>query len=196
MVTKTKRYTVEEFEAFIELPENDDKILEFISGEIYEVPSNPYVSVVAGLILTFINIYLMENRIGYVSGADGGYKIGGERFAPDVAFTSFAKQEQPDKKGYNTNPPDLAVEVISNPSSKTELTQLRRKITSYLAGGVIVWIIDPDAKTLEVHQPGEKPQVHDENSTVEGGAVLPGFKMAIKDIFPKPPKKQTSSEDA
>lgn len=189
MVVEVKRYTVEEFDEFVELPENDDKILEFIAGEVYEVPSNPYVSAIAIKIATLITIYLTENNLGYITGADGGYKIGGERFAPDVAFISYAKQEELTKKGYNDGPPDLAVEVISNPSSAQELVQLRRKITSYLAAGVAVWIVDYKAKTVEIHQIGEQTKVIDENGTVDAGDVLPGFKMAVKDIFPQFPKR-------
>ncbi|MDX1993161.1 MAG: hypothetical protein SF029_12280 [bacterium] len=36
MVIETRRMTAEEFDIFAELPENNDKLLEFINGEIVE----------------------------------------------------------------------------------------------------------------------------------------------------------------
>ena len=47
---------IQDFEAFTKLPENSEKIFELIDGEIFEVPSNPYVSVIASRIIGFILI--------------------------------------------------------------------------------------------------------------------------------------------
>lgn len=44
-----KPMTVEEFDQFANLPENSDRILEYIGGEIVEVPSHPYASKVDGI---------------------------------------------------------------------------------------------------------------------------------------------------
>ncbi|MCL4238052.1 MAG: hypothetical protein KJ047_07355 [Anaerolineae bacterium] len=47
MAVQERRYTVAEFELFIELPENADKLFEYIGGETVEVASNTYASAVA-----------------------------------------------------------------------------------------------------------------------------------------------------
>ena len=44
MVLEISRLTVKQFDEFAALPENDDKLFEFIGGEVVEVPSNPYAS--------------------------------------------------------------------------------------------------------------------------------------------------------
>ncbi|MEJ5197516.1 MAG: SdrD B-like domain-containing protein, partial [Anaerolineae bacterium] len=48
-----------------------------------------------------------------VTGADGGYRVGDERYIPDVAFVSQSRQPAPSRDAYNAIAPDLAVEVLS-----------------------------------------------------------------------------------
>ena len=177
-----RTYTVAEFDEFVQLPENDDKLFEYIGGEIFEVPSNPFVSKIAGLILTYINLYLFKNDIGHATGEAGGYEISGERYAPDVAFISYDKQPELAKDGYNPNPPDLAVEVISS-DSKAENEQMTIKLSNYLAAGVVVWIVRPEKKMVEVHQLGKPVRIVQEKDTLDGGNVLPGLTIKLSDIF-------------
>ncbi len=186
MVTRIRRQmTAAEFEAYIALPENSERRFELIGGEIVEVPSNPFVSEIAMRISIFIGMYLLQHAIkGRLTGEAGGYMVNGERYAPDVAYISYARQPQLAQKGYNPNPPELAVEVISDPTSQDEQTTLRRKITNYLQAGVIVWVVNPYARFVEVHHPEKPLHVLDEGDTLTGDEVLPGFTLAVKDIFP------------
>ena len=72
--------TTDEFAAFVQRRENLDKRFELIDGEIVDVPSNPYVSVVAGMILYAIRHWLIaQGRAGYVAGADGGFVASADR---------------------------------------------------------------------------------------------------------------------
>ena len=192
MVASVKqKMSAEAFDQFVQRPENAEKILELIAGEVFEVPSNPYVSEIANLIAFFIRLFLVENKIaGHVTGEAGGYMVGGERYAPDVAYISYARQAELARSGYNPNPPELAVEVISDPENWEEHRQLRIKLSSYLAAGVLVWVVNPEDQLVEVHQVGQSALVVDASGTLTGGEVLPGLKLAVKDIFPTPPKTQ------
>lgn len=180
-----QRMTVVQFEAFINQPENSDIRFELISGEVFQVPSNPFVSKIAAKILTFIGMYLLKNDIGHVTGEAGGYIVGGNRYAPDVAFISYVRQPELATDGYNPNPPELAIEVISDPDNPEEQRTLRLKLTSYLAVGVIVWIVNPFDKTVEVHEVGKSALVLDENGTLTAPDILPEFELAIAAIFPQ-----------
>lgn len=173
--------TLAEFEQFINLPENADKLFEYVGGEIVEVPSNPLSSKLAILVAgAFLN-YLQHNDIGHVTGEAGGYRVFGERYAPDVAFISYARQPQlPYDQQYNPNPPELAVEVIS-PSDSPEA--LRIKIANYLAAGTIVWVFNRVARNVEVYAPGQPVRIVELDGILDGGDVLPGFRLAVKDIF-------------
>lgn len=174
---------VNEFEILINSPENIDKIFELVGGEAVEKVPSPYHSAIAGEICYFIKLHLKQNHIeGHVTGEAGGYKIGGERYAPDVAYMPATKQPQLDKDGYNSVPPDLAVEVVSS-DSKAELDKLRIKITNYLYVGTTVWVVKPEDKRIEVHQSGQPVTIYRAQDTLDGDDVLPDFKMKLSDVF-------------
>lgn len=184
MVLQTQFVTAEQFDEFIQRPDLGDVIYELIGGEIVEVPSNTFVSEVAQLIGFFIRLFIRENEIaGHVTGADGGFMVGGERFAPDVAYVSKARQPELAQQGYNPNPPELAVEVISDENNMEEQRNLRRKLASYLAVGTVVWIVYPFSKLVDVHVPGQATRTLGLDDSLDGGEILPGFSLAVKDIF-------------
>ncbi len=188
MVVQIKRETAADFDQFVELPENADKLFEYIGGEIVEVPSNLYASLISARILGFIFMFLLQHDLGYVSGEAGGYMVSGERYAPDVGFISKAKGAVA-QRGYNPNPPDLAVEV-DFPSTDASRDTLRIKIANFLAAGTMVWVVAAEVKHVEIYLPGEPVKVVGIDGTLDGGDVLPGFTLAVKDIFPAdPPNK-------
>jgi Uma2 family endonuclease len=182
MAVQTQQYTVEEFDQMVMLPENTDRRLEYIGGEIVEMVSNNYSSEVAARILGYIFAYLLQNNIGRVTGADGGYQIAGERYIPDVAFISKAKQPEPSHDAYNPNAPDLAVEVLS---SSDKADDIRIKIANYLAACTLLWVVEPESKTVEIYVTGQKGQRARVGDTLNGGDVLPDFTLAVKDLFPE-----------
>ncbi len=178
-----QKMTVIEFDEWAER-QTTDLPYELISGEIFEkMPSNGYFSLIAGHISGFLFMYLRQNKIGYLTGEAGGYKVGDDRYAPDVAFVSYARQAKVDKKGYNTVSPDLAVEVISDSANRKEMKALRLKVTGYLNAGTVVWLVDPEDQTVEIHQMGQNPQVLGINDVLEAPTVLPNFKLPVRDIF-------------
>lgn len=182
MVFATKpRITAEEFEAFDQLPENAEKKLELIGGEIVEVPSNPYASEIASLINWALVSYIKQNPIGRVTGEQGGYMVSGERYAPDVAFISKARQPELVRKGYYPQPPDLAVEVISSPEEEKHLPV---KIGNYLAAGTQVWVVFPESQTVQVYAPAQPVKILTITDTLDAPTLLPKFALAVKDIFP------------
>jgi Uma2 family endonuclease len=182
MTIQERIYTVDEFEAFTELTENADSLFEFIGGEIVEVPSNPLVSKLAMIIGAAILAFVQKHKLGHVTGEAGGYVVSGERYAPDVAFISYEKQPELASQGYNPNPPDLAVEIISSNRSD-ERDKLRIKITNYLAVGTVVWVVKPENKQVEVHVSGAAVMIYREKDTISGGTVLSGFELKVADIF-------------
>jgi Uma2 family endonuclease len=183
MAVTTQPITVAEFERLAAQPQNADRRLEFVGGEISEVVSNSYSSLVANKISFFIQLHLMQKGLaGYVTGADGGYQIGDERYLPDVAFISKARQPQPSHETYNPLAPDLAVEVLS-PSDQPDV--MRLKLANYLAAGVVVWVVNPEARTVEVYTPGKRAYRLGVDDTLDGGDVLPGLALPVKDFFPE-----------
>jgi Uma2 family endonuclease len=182
MVISTRRMTVEAFDEWVFRPENRERNFEYIGGEIFEVVSHPRSSKLGARMITFLGIYLLKNDIGHLTGADGGYRVVGERYIPDVGFISYAKQlELLAVEGYNPAPPDLAIEVLS-PTNDDDL--MRVKVGNYLAAGTLTWVIDPEKQLVEVYRSGKPVEVLNIEGTLSGDDVLPGFTLAVKDIFP------------
>jgi Uma2 family endonuclease len=182
MAMERQGTTAAEFDQFALLPENEQKILELIGGEIYEVPSNAYASQLSALFVYFLLAFVKPRNLGHVTTEAGGYMVAGERYAPDAAYISRTKQPELAREGYNPNPPDLVVEV-DYPSTYESQRQLLIKISNYMAAGTVVWVARPDSKTVAVYIPGEPVKLLDIEDTLEGGDVLPGFILALKDVF-------------
>jgi Uma2 family endonuclease len=180
MVIADRTFTVEEFEQFILLPQHGDTMFELIDGKVYPVVSNNRSSRIAMSLGIIVGGYIKANKLGYVTGADGGYVVAGEHLIPDMAFMSKARQPQPSREAYNPLAPDLAIEVLSPTDDDANV---RLKLTSYLNAGTTVWIVDPDAETVEVYVPKQQPTKLSIKDTLYGSDVLPGFEIAVRDIF-------------
>lgn len=184
MVIETRHaLSLEEFDRLVDLPENADRLFEYIDGEAVEVPSNPFASMLAMRISIKIGIYLESNDIGFLTGADGGYVVNGERYAPDVAYIAYQKQKQLAHKGYNPTPPDLVAEVISDPTNRQELDDLEKKLANYMTAGTIVWVFDWSKKQVEIHTPGEPKRTVGADATLTAESVLPGFALKVSDVL-------------
>lgn len=180
MVTPIRQtISLYEFETFIK--QNPDADYEYIAGKISRVVSNNYSSVVAMFIGGLISVHVYQNNLGYVTGADGGYVIGNERYIPDVGFISHSRQPEPSQEAYNPNPPDLSIEVVS-PTDEEKL--IRLKVASYLASHVTVWVIDPIAKQVEIYQPNKPPHILSGNDTLSDEKILPNFVVEVQKLFP------------
>jgi Uma2 family endonuclease len=77
--------------------------------------------------------------------------------------------------------PDLAVEVLSE--SNTPGERARKRQESFAAGVRLVWVVDPEARTVEVCTTPEHSTVLHEAHTLAGGEVLPGFVLPLRELF-------------
>ena len=177
--------TAADFDNFI-AEYTGDEIFEFVDGEVKQVPSNPWVSGIAAKIVFFIMLYMRRhNDAGNLAGADGGFMVNGQRFAPDIAYVG------PDKRfvdrGYNPDPPDLAVEVVSDEDRRSELDDLAAKLPHYRAAGVTVWIVLPRAQRAEIHAPddddSQEPVTLGPDDALAAPELLPGFSLPLREIF-------------
>jgi len=183
MLTQMRLVTLEEFFDFIQRPENVDRDYELVGGRVIEVVSDQYASRVTARIIRYLDTFVDDNNLGRVTGADGGYMIVGNPYIPDVAFISFEKQPKlKQKNGYNILAPELAVEVLSPGNTAQEMST---KTTNYLSAGTVVWIVDPQTKTVNVHISGQAVKQYTLDDTLDGGSVLKGFSVAVKKLFPE-----------
>jgi Uma2 family endonuclease len=191
MAVHQQTYTVEEFMELAQLPEYADKQLELIDGELIIMPpSRPINSEIAGLIIYFILAFVRPKKLGRVTVPDGGYRIGAKTtLVPDVAYTAYARGL--DFSGSVVEgAPDLVAEVIS-PSESSQ--DVQDKVWAYLqAGTQIVWAVYPKKKLVDVYRLASQEELQSTrigiDGVLDGGDVLPGFTLPVKDIFPEEAK--------
>jgi len=181
MVLDIRRITAAEFDRFIGQPENIHRHFEIIGGEIVEkMVSHPRSSKLGMRVGGRLSVWVEDRGLGVVTGADGGYIVNGERYIPDAAYISKARQPVTPTDAYIPLAPDLAVEVLSLTNDDHEM---RIKIAHYTAAGTLVWLIDPDKQRVEVYHPGQPPRILTGDDTLDGGDVLPGFTLTVNSIF-------------
>ena len=182
MSVKIRYITAEELER---MPEGDDRV-ELVRGEVVrEPPAGYHHGRIAIPVAHAILNYLEKNNIGFVMGADTGFVLSRDPDtvrAPDMAYVSSERAaQQKRKEGFFVGAPDLAVEVVSPDDTAGEV---EGKVLDYLqAGSKLVWVIHPKTETVTVYRPSGEVKVLTINDTLKGGDVLPGFELAVKDIF-------------
>jgi Uma2 family endonuclease len=113
-----------------------------------------------------------------------------DRYVPDCAFVSYARQRVlAYDEGYMQVPPDLAVEVISPGNSEDEIAI---KLGNYLAAGTMVILVHPLLQHASVFVAGQAVQRLSIEDEIDGGDVLPGFRLPLRRLFPTPPDEATN----
>src|SRR6476646_2852855 len=73
----------------VEIEERENRLCELIDGVLVEKPVSFRESLLAGIILTALNNFVIPRRLGVVTGADGMIKLfPGLVRIPDVAYVS------------------------------------------------------------------------------------------------------------
>ncbi len=87
--------------------------------------------------------------------------------------------------------PTLAVEVLSKSNTKAEID---RKLRDFFSAGVkLAWVIDPKARTTKVHTSAARFKELGPDGVLDGGRVLPGFKLALADLFAATKRRKKKS---
>lgn len=109
---------------------------------------------------------------------------------PDLAFLA-ADGLPPDgpPTGFWRRAPDLAVEVVSPSNTAAEI---QRKVLEYLAAGTrLVWVVDPQTRSVTTYRSRKDARVLTEGDPLDGGAVVPGFRIDLAELFAtRPPGRR------
>lgn len=100
----------------------------------------------------------------------------------DIVFLSEASLPRKlTKEGYLETIPDLVVEVVSKNDTRP---YVQRKVDDYLLAGVrVVWMADPDARTLTEYRHDAEPRVYVETEIVSLPDLLPNLQLSLKEVF-------------
>lgn len=180
MVLRDRTYTRDEYEAIAQ--QHPHKRLELIHGEIVEKMPTQLHAYIVGMITHFLIGFLQQNPLGYAL-VEARYSLPDDDQndrIPDLSFIS--KDKGPlIETGPAPYMPDLAVEVQSPGQSDRFMAD---KGAFYLAhGSRMVWLIYPEKRLAEILTPDDR-HLLTEGDIIEGGEVLPGFSLPVKDLFP------------
>lgn len=185
LAEQKKLINVAEFEAFLDQPENEERLFELINGEIVEKVTNEEHAVIASQVHGELYMFLKANPLGRLK-IEARHRLPADEHndrIPDISFTREEHLQPIVSKGAIMQMPDLAIEIKS---PRDSYTKMREKAAYYLASGVqTVWLIFPEKRFVEVHHAEadiELLTLTDED-IIDGGALLPGFKLPLHDIF-------------
>lgn len=181
MATRTT-LTARQFEALLASPENASRRLELIAGEVFAKMPTQLHAYIIHMLSGFLFVFLRQHPLGHAL-IEARYRLPGDDendLIPDLSFV--AKGRGPlVRSGAAPYMPDLAVEAQSDGQSERFMLD---KALLYLASGTrMVWIIYTSRQIVEVLTATER-HLLTADDMLTGGEVLPGFSMAVRDLFP------------
>lgn len=159
---------------------------ELLRGSLCETqPSGVRHGKIVVNLIVRLEAFVEPRQMGTIVASDAGFLLEKDPDTvrePDVAFIS-AHRLPPDQDvpGYFEGPPDLAVEIASPSDGPRQLFDKARMWISF--GVPLVWTVDPQARTLDVHQPNQPLIRLSTDDLLDGGQVLPGFTCTVADLF-------------
>ena len=177
----TKLLTIEDLAGLDDTPGRFD----LIRGELIEMPpAGAEHGDITHEISRTVGNFVVDKNLGKVYAAETGFIIGRNPdilLGPDIAFVRRDRLPRERHPGFLELAPDLAVEVVSPSDRQRDVT---RKVIEYLDAGVrIVWLVDPADKVVTVFTSDRKSSTLSNEDVLDGGDVLPGFRLPLADVF-------------
>jgi Uma2 family endonuclease len=168
----------------IDVHANERRLCELVDGTLVEKPMGYRESMIAGALIAFLRAFVIPRNLGIVTGESGMMKLfAGLVRIPDVAFASWGRLPggKVPSEPVPLLAPDLAIEILSPSNTHQEMARKRRE---YFSAGVrLVWIIDLDARIASIFTAPEHPVIVKESESIDGGSVLPGFALPLRELF-------------
>lgn len=171
----------------VRIHDRENRLYELVDGVLVEKVLGVQASCVAVLLSRRMgNFAEDESDLGFMMGADATLRLlPGLVRIPDVSFVSWKRVPS---REYPAEPvpdliPNLAVEVLSEGNTAREM---ERKVKDYFVAGVeLVWIVDPETRTVDVYTAPDEWVRLTEEQTLDGGKVLPGFSLPLRELLAK-----------
>jgi len=158
---------------------------ELIRGEVREMPPpGAEHGWITGKLHAALGHHILERKLGKIFTAETGFLL--ERGpdtvrAPDFAFILADRLPGPVPRKYLALAPDLVVETLSLDDRPGAVAE---KVAAWLRFGVrLVWVLDPESRTVAVHRPTREPRVLMEGDRIDGEDVVPGFTVPVADLW-------------
>jgi Uma2 family endonuclease len=132
-----------------------------------------------------LGTFVEAHDLGLVFGTGTGFIVEHEPdtvLGIDISFVSHERLRQVEHlDDYLPYAPDLAVEVLS-PGDTADETSARIRLY-FAAGAWAVWVFNTKERTTAVYISPTSVRVLNEQDTLDGGEVLPGFTLDLTKLF-------------
>jgi Uma2 family endonuclease len=149
-------------------------------------PTGTAHMIIAAWLIHLLYTYVDEHDLGIVTASEGGFLLATDPDtvrAPDAGFIAKTRLIEPTPERFFPGPPDLAVEVVSPNDSASDI---RDKVLEFLRAGTRqVWVIYPRSRTIDIFKPVAEPRLLNADDTLDGGDVLAGFSVPVREVFKK-----------
>jgi Uma2 family endonuclease len=168
---------------------DDEPLYEIIDGQKVELlPMSYFGSLTATRLTVEMGIFLKSHDEGHLA-TETLFHLAlpiDRNRRPDVAFVSYqrwAKDREKDREENAWNVvPNLGIEIV-NPTD--DAVELLDKIAEYFEAGVeLVWLIYPHRFMVYVYESLTEVHGLTRSDVLDGGKVLPGFRLALQELFP------------
>ncbi len=177
-------YALAEFEALLAQPENRNRLLELIHGEIVEKMPTQEHGLITLNIGSELTAYAKQHKNGRPGVEVRHQTTDDDRNSrlPDVSFTCANVPIV--AQGSVTAMPVLAVEIKSPADT---IKAMRETAAYYLANGSrLVWLVYPNLRLVEVYRSDADVEILDDEQLLLGHDVLPGFELPVAHVFADP----------
>jgi Uma2 family endonuclease len=168
----------------LDIHAREGRLCELVDNVLVEKAVGLRESFLASVLTTMLWGFVQARHLGLVTGEAGMMRLApGLVRMPDVAFISWNRlpNQRVPNEPIPDLAPDLAIEILSAGNTTGEMA---RKCQEYFAAGVrLVWLIDPEARTVAVYTGPNQFTLFNQNQTLEGGEVLPGFTVSLHELF-------------
>ena len=131
-----------------------------------------------------LGMYVSQQGLGRTYAAGTGFVLTRDPdtvLAPNVDFVRKERLSNLEPEGYFPGSPDLAVEVIDSDDLYIEVEE---KVAEWLdAGTRLVAVVSPQQQTVKVQCSLKDITVLTEDNVLDGGEVVPGWQLPVKEIF-------------
>lgn len=165
-----------------------DALYEVINGERVVKRMSTYDNVLAGVLFAHLHAHAIANGLGRatIEVLFDLPNLSNDR-RPDVALVSYSRWPRTRRPpSVNAWPvvPELAVEVVSPTDDMDDVIE---KVEDYFRAGVsLVWVVLPRQERLYVYTTPTAVRVLSRTDELSGDPVVPGFRLALTDLFPPP----------
>ena len=178
------------YEDYLRLPE-DGQRYEVLRGVLYVTPAPIYDHQFCVVSLTLdLGSFIRKRNLGVLLVAPFDIRLP-QRLAdpvePDLVFFRKGNEPQAGDKSF-IGVPDLVIEILSPGTSRVDK---KIKMPIYREAGIPeYWQVDPNARTVVIHQLSQDALRYVEWARggvgdVVSSTVLPGLRLSVSELFPR-----------